>query len=617
MAEGGARRPSSSFVLPVLLVAGDAPEIDPRRTPGVVRRVPVSEVPEAGPVAAMVFDLRCASVADFAVVRGAPWLADVPLLLLSGEDIPEVAVALLSADDALVVPKARPEELARRVALIVELGRLRLISSFAEQALEQSVTGLSIADTSAPDTPIVYVTPVFEALTGYSGDEVLGKNCRFLQGSDRDQHGIAVLRAAVAERRRATAVLRNYGKDGTPFWNEVTVFPLLAYGLPTSYLAGVQHDVTALAQAHAEISSLYRRLEDEQRFDHAVLDGVDVGIVTADDRGVVTFVNRCAAQLLDLGLEDGGLDVQRVLGLARRPGEILGDDARRSFEHRLRTQRGDELELDLTVSRGEGGSVGYFFIFRDVREEKAREAERSRFERLAAMGTMVAGFAHEVRNPVAAMRSIAEELAEELRDMGVATPHVGLLLQMVERVERLVRTSLQFGRPAVPKRAPQRPWIIAAGALAQLRSRLREPDGDIAVEAEPDLPDVFVDERQLVQVLVILLNNALDATGAASRVILRIRSGRRQDRESRGRGSEPPSPAVRFDVIDDGPGISPAHIGQIFDPFFTTKASGTGLGLSIAQQIVNENSCRIEVSSTPGVATVFSVFVPATVPSAP
>ena len=235
-------------------------------------------------------------------------------------------------------------------------------------------------------------------------------------------------------------------------------------------------------------------------------------------------------------------------------------------------------------------------------EQDRFDAERQRFERLAAMGTMVAGFAHEVRNPVAALRS----LCEELRDEGISLPHVGLMLQMIDRIERLVRTSLQFGRPAAPKRNLRRPALIIAAALSEMRPRLRaaQRQSEIPIEVEPDLPEVNVDDRQIAQALVILLNNALDATsGTPSRVLLRVRKATPSG------GVVPHQATIRFEVIDDGPGISAANMSRIFDPFFTTKTSGTGLGLSIAQQIVNENGARLEVESNPGGRTSFTIVL--------
>ena len=613
--------PASSFIPSTLLVVGDAPEItiDPAGPLAgtLVIRVPPRLVPEVSAIAAVVFDLRSAPVDDFVVMRASPVLARLPLLLVSAHDIPEAVFLLLRADEGLVLARKTPAQVTRRLRLILELGRLRVGTAFAEQALSNSLTGLSISNLDLTDAPLVHVTKVFEEITGYARSEVLGNNCRFLQADENDQPGLQDLRRAIKARERATVVLRNYRKDGTEFWNELTVFPLLADGRATPYMAGVQHDVTALVEARAEVESLYHMLVDRQRFDHAILDGVAVGIVTTDDEGTITFVNRSAAQLLATGGEMGRVTVQDLLGLPYGPRELLGNDGRRSLAHLLRRADGVDLDLDLTVSRGEGSvqRAGFFFIFRDVGEEKIREADRRKFERLAAIGTMVAGFAHEVRNPVAAIRSIAEELLEELRDAGVVMLHVRLLLQMVERIERLVRTSLQFGRPTTPKRAPQRPWVIVSAAISELRPRFRGLDDELVIDAETDLPDVNVDERQLTQVLVILLLNALDATGTASRVRLRVRRAKSQEPEPGARRSEPPPPPeVRFEVVDDGPGITADHLGQIFDPFFTTKPSGTGLGLSIAQQIVNENSARLEVVSTPGVSTTFAITVPAFFP---
>jgi len=351
---------------------------------------------------------------------------------------------------------------------------------------------------------------------------------------------------------------------------------------------------------------------DKHRFDHAILDGVDVGIVTTDQDGIITFLNRAATELLGASRGVRGASVRDVLGLQEAPWELLGGEARRLLAHTLPRPEGPELDLQIVVSQGDAADperLGFFFIFHDVREEKQRESERQRFERLATMGTMVAGFAHEVRNPIAAMRSITEELGEELLEEGVQTPHIALLLRLIARVERLVRTSLQFGRPAAPKRAPRQPVAIISAALTEQFPRLQSSEVPVVVEIDGELGDVVVDEGQIAQALVILLNNAVESTGDPSRVQLRACPGRHPDSERR--RSEPPiAPTMRFEVVDDGPGIPSELMQRIFDPFFTTKPAGTGLGLAIAQQIVGENGGRLEVTSQPGGPTTFSIVLP-------
>jgi PAS domain S-box-containing protein len=134
--------------------------------------------------------------------------------------------------------------------------KLRLL----ERAVTASTNSIVIADPNQPDYPIVYVNPAFEETTGYSSEEVLGRNCRLLQGEDRDQPAVGELRTAVREGRHCTAVLRNYRKDGTLFWNELSIYPVRdAEGRATSFV-GVQNDVTERIRTE-EILSEIRRAE--------------------------------------------------------------------------------------------------------------------------------------------------------------------------------------------------------------------------------------------------------------------------------------------------------------------------------------------------------------------
>jgi nitrogen-specific signal transduction histidine kinase len=338
--------------------------------------------------------------------------------------------------------------------------------------------------------------------------------------------------------------------------------------------------------------------------------GIDVGLIAADAEGRVIFASPSAHDILRSEESLDGVDVRDALALPARPAALLRGEDQQRWVHSLRAGD-DEIEVELTVMRvpAPGGkTAGHYFVLYDRTREKKLEMEHRRFERLAAMGTMVAGFAHEVRNPMASLRSIAESLAEELHDAGVHLPHVARMLDVLERVERLVRASLLFGSPSPPRRAPHRPWELLSRAVTALEPRTSALGGELAIEADGSLPDVFVDEGQLVQVLVVLLDNALDATGSPQRVLLRAALTRPAD--ARGAVPDPAAALVRFEVHDDGPGIPDDIVSHIFDPFFTTKAAGTGLGLSIAQQLLTENGGRIEIATGPGGPTVFTALVP-------
>ncbi len=131
-----------------------------------------------------------------------------------------------------------------------------MIPTILADILDSCVNGVTLSDPDLPDNPIVFANAVFETMTGYGQDEILGRNCRFLQGEDRDQPGIAEIRSAIAEHRPVEVTLRNYRKDGTQFYNRLSIRPLLDPDGKVIYYLGVQYDVTAQIKAQQEIARL-------------------------------------------------------------------------------------------------------------------------------------------------------------------------------------------------------------------------------------------------------------------------------------------------------------------------------------------------------------------------
>ncbi|HEY0127753.1 MAG TPA: PAS domain-containing protein, partial [Rubrobacteraceae bacterium] len=134
------------------------------------------------------------------------------------------------------------------------LDKLRLL----DRAVTASTNSIVITHPSQPDDPIVYVNPAFERTTGYAAEEVVGRNCRFLQGDDWDQPVLGELRAAVREGRHCTVILRNYRKDGALFWNELSIYPVRDEDGRTTNFVGVQNDVTERRRAEEELSEIRR-----------------------------------------------------------------------------------------------------------------------------------------------------------------------------------------------------------------------------------------------------------------------------------------------------------------------------------------------------------------------
>lgn len=131
-----------------------------------------------------------------------------------------------------------------------------VIPTVLAQILDSCVNGVTLSDPDLPDNPIVFANAVFEHMTGYSQEEIVGHNCRFLQGDDREQPGIAEIRAAMAEERPVEVTLRNYRKDGSRFYNRLSIRPLLDPEGKVIYYLGVQYDVTEQVEAQQEIARL-------------------------------------------------------------------------------------------------------------------------------------------------------------------------------------------------------------------------------------------------------------------------------------------------------------------------------------------------------------------------
>jgi PAS domain S-box-containing protein len=135
-----------------------------------------------------------------------------------------------------------------------------MIPQVLSQILDNCVNGVTLSDPDLPDNPIVYANEVFERMTGYSQEEIVGRNCRFLQQDDHDQPGLDEIRAALAEQRPVEVTLRNYRKDGSRFYNRLSIRPLLDPDGTVIYYLGVQYDVTEQVEAQQEIERLTRLL---------------------------------------------------------------------------------------------------------------------------------------------------------------------------------------------------------------------------------------------------------------------------------------------------------------------------------------------------------------------
>jgi len=242
-------------------------------------------------------------------------------------------------------------------------------------------------------------------------------------------------------------------------------------------------------------------------------------------------------------------------------------------------------------------------------EQYKRLQER---DRLAVLGQMAAGLAHEVKNPLGAIKGAAQLLSED-RELtkDPEREFIDIILEEVERLDRVVGSVLDYARPSKGD-----PGAVDVNAVVRRTLRVLASDRgevpDVATDLADELPPARADAEHLRQVLLNLIRNAVQAMGGRGTIQIATRS--REERPA-GAPAKDTKRWVEVAVRDHGPGIAPQVLKNLFVPFFTTKERGTGLGLAISQRVVADMGGRIEVSTRPGAGATFTVLLPVSIDS--
>jgi two-component system, NtrC family, sensor kinase len=229
-----------------------------------------------------------------------------------------------------------------------------------------------------------------------------------------------------------------------------------------------------------------------------------------------------------------------------------------------------------------------------------------RKNKLIELGTIAAGVAHEIRNPLASIRTFAQLLPDKQDDPEFKEEFSKLVLKDVDRITKVVESMLAFARPAQVTIADHRVNEIVDEAVLLTAPRLKNKRIELTKQFH-EQPTLRVDKQQILQVLVNLINNAADALPELGKI--RVATGVRGMNGTNGGGGGDQKFAV-IEVADNGPGIPAGVRNRVFDPFFTTKREGTGLGLSISQKIARDHGGIITVSSVEGKGTTFQINLP-------
>jgi PAS domain S-box-containing protein len=360
-------------------------------------------------------------------------------------------------------------------------------------------------------------------------------------------------------------------------------------------------------------------LEKSEATARALLESASDGIVVVGGTGRIMLVNAAAERMFGYRREElVGAELELLLPERVRGGHVehrvryFAEPRVRSMGIGLglsgRRRDGSEFPVEISLSyvESEDGVVAMAFVT-DITQRKQAEAQLQRqrevlfqSEKLAALGRLAAGVAHEMNNPLSIVSSRIELMlldAKEQHLPSAVLEDLQVLHRNTQRVARIARNLRSFARQSPGARELVNLNAVVDEALLLMQKALTTDGIQVTISLDPTLPPILGDADALHQVLLNLLSNAREAM--AGRGEIRIETGPSE-----------PAGRLRLVVRDTGPGISPEDFPNIFDPFFTTKADGTGLGLSLVYGIIQDHGGTIDVQSAPGTGTVFVLSFP-------
>ena len=360
----------------------------------------------------------------------------------------------------------------------------------------------------------------------------------------------------------------------------------------------------------------YKQLEKVYEFHRGIIQNISSGILTTDMEGRITFMNRAALESLGYNYQSIQEKEIGILFVNPKEGnEIIEDALKRGVEYESRethllTKNKQVITVGFSITPlripGSEENYGLIFIFRDIDYITTLRQQIERMDRLATLGELSAGIAHEIRNPLAGIKTSAQVLEESFSPGDFRSQLVSRIVKEIDRSNELLKRFFHFAKPSKPKQDFYNIEMIVDGVYLLMANRLKKHNIKFKTKFADNTPQVYVDESQIEQVVLNLFLNAMEAMKNGGELTIEIGVEERVNLSQYQKNEE----AVFVRVCDTGAGIPEDKLEKVFNPFYTTKSDGVGLGLSISSRLLEENGGKIELYSKVGEGSKFIVFLP-------
>ncbi|OQX88944.1 hypothetical protein B6D60_00605 [candidate division KSB1 bacterium 4484_87] len=550
--------------------------------------------------------------------------AHTPVIMLTAKseyDINRAALFEMGLSAFLVKPFGH-RELINVIDNVFILNQVRQKNKELEQKVKRSEYKYQDLIENANDLiytlnlkgDFIFINRRLSTLTGFSREDWIGRSFFDLVAPEDRIEARNNFQQTLRGKARIFEI-RLICKTGKPLYLSMNINPIYERGEVVGVI-GISRDITQRKQLEEEITEL-------KNFNESIIQSIGSGLITLNLNNQITSFNNSAEEILGYKSEEVvGKSIHDIFS----PEECERLIATANSNYRFPLNR----EMELTRKDGTRVFIGYsvfsridnhnlrvgsIISFRDISQIKQMQMEVVRMDRLASMGVLASGIAHEVRNPLAGIKTMAQTLEEEMDSDDSRREYLTRIINQVNRLDELLKSLFSFAKPQQPDRKLRRLPEIIREVDILFEERFKKKNIKYIKNYSSNLPKIFVDFHQIQQVFINLYLNSLDAMPHGGEFEISATAVRtiifpRDRRQKFFIGENKESLYLEVKVRDTGLGIKPEEKKVIFDPFFTTKPQGTGLGLSIVYRIIQEHKGEITVDSTVGEGTIFTILLP-------